>query len=115
MTSHLESKGTNELDLFITDASKKPLTVSADKLQASVAIGDSTVLLCFLLSALNVPEMQNAVVFEPAPAEERPKGEKGSTCSHYVAKAGFMKVRESLLLCMKSHELCFGAGRQPTH
>jgi len=80
LTSHLESKGTNELDLFISDAKNNPRTITADKLAAEIAIGDT----------------KNQATFEPAPAEERPKGEKGNSCSHFVAKAAFMKATDTL-------------------
>jgi len=80
LTSHLESKGSNELDLFISDDRNKAYPITADKIVAEVVIGD----------------VKNQIVFEPAPADERPKGEKGNVCSHYVAKAGFIKASDML-------------------
>ena len=41
------------------------------------------------------------LIFEPAPPDERPKDEKPGTCSHYVAKAPFMKGTDILTVTMK--------------
>lgn len=41
------------------------------------------------------------LTFEPAPPEERPAGEKARTCSHFVAKAPWMKPEDELLVVAK--------------
>jgi hypothetical protein len=41
-------------------------------------------------------EQSKELKFEPAPTEERPKGEKPGVCSHFVAKAPWMRPDNTL-------------------
>ena len=88
LTAHL-AKGGNELDIFIeTPVSKDPqpvaLALESFEAQATAGEGESQTL-----------------TFEPAPPEERPAGEKARTCSHFVAKAPWMKPEDELLVVAK--------------
>jgi hypothetical protein len=83
LTAHLSRDG-NELDVFFeTSVDKSPEAVALPLLsfegQATAGDGESHVL-----------------TFEPAPAEERPKGEAEGACSHFVAKAAWMKADDKL-------------------
>jgi hypothetical protein len=87
LTAHLSPQG-NELDIFFETTDDKP---------APVAI-PSTKLTAF---ARNIGEGEpRELVFEPAPADERPKGEKPGTCSHFVAKAPWLKPDDSLTVVL---------------
>jgi hypothetical protein len=84
LTAHLSQKDGNELDiLFETPDTKDPkpvaLPVESVTAQATVGGGEPQVLR-----------------FEPAPENERPKDEKAGTCSHFVAKAPWMKPTDIL-------------------
>lgn len=88
LTAHLAKDG-NELDIFFeTPVSKDPqpvaLAVASFEAQATAGDGESQTL-----------------VFEPAPADERPAGEKEGACSHFVAKASWMKPDDELLVVAK--------------
>lgn len=62
--------------MFITDAAKRePLCVDMATIAGTVTLADGTV---------------HVLTLDPAPAEERPAGEAGNRCSHYVGKAVFM-------------------------
>jgi hypothetical protein len=85
LTAHLAAAG-NEVDIFFeTPVDKDPQPVAIDvvsfEAQATAGEGESQTL-----------------TFEPAPAEERPAGEKAGTCSHFVAKAPWMKPEDDLLV-----------------
>lgn len=78
LTAHISSKTGNELDIFIETASDdKPFPLSFDKIVAKATPNGSN--------------QTHEVVFEPAPLDERPKGEGPGQCSHYVAKCPWLK------------------------
>lgn len=87
LTAHLSKDG-NELGIFFeTPVDKDPqpvaLPLASFAAQATTGEGESQTL-----------------TFEPAPAEERPAGEKEG-CSHFVAKAPWMKPEDDLLVVAK--------------
>jgi hypothetical protein len=87
LTFHLSAKEGNELDLHFETVGKKPYALTFDKLTAKAKReGD---------------DKEYDVTFEPAPADERPKDEKPGTCSHYVAKAPFLKETDTVTVTMK--------------
>src|SRR5262245_57903441 len=73
LTAHLSPKG-NEVDIFFETDAERP---------APVAIAASP----FTAFARRKDGEAKELKFECAPADERPKGEKEGTCSHFVAKA----------------------------
>lgn len=88
LTAHLAKAG-NELDIFIeTPVSKdpQPVALSLESFEAQATAGDGE---------------SQTLTFEPAPADERPAGEKPGTCSHFVAKAPWMKPEDDLLVVAK--------------
>jgi hypothetical protein len=82
LTSHLSSKSGNELDVFV-EKDGKPLALTTTKLDAKAKSskdgGDAKTLM-----------------FECAPEDERPAGEKAGTCSHFVARAAWMNPQDRL-------------------
>ena len=89
LTSHLSEKEGNELDLHFETVglTPKPIALALEKIAAKAKrAGD---------------DKEYDLTFEPAPADERPKDEKPGTCSHYVAKAPFMKSTDILTVTMK--------------
>lgn len=83
LTAHLAKSG-NELDIFVeTPVSKdpQPVALPLKSFTAQATVGDG--------------EAQT-LTFEPAPPEERPAGEGDDKCSHFVAKAGWMKPDDTL-------------------
>src|SRR5262249_14357241 len=87
LTAHLSPQG-NELDIFFETADDNPTPVALP----------FTKLTAF---ARNIGEGEpRELTFEPAPADERPKGEKPGTCSHFVAKAPWMKPDDSLTVVL---------------
>jgi len=78
LTAHLSSKEGNELDVLIEDEdTEKPVALATMKFTAKATReGDETIYELF---------------FEAAPAKERPMDVKPGTCSHFVAKAPWMK------------------------
>lgn len=73
LTAHLSAKDGNELDVFFEgEDDDKPLALPVMRFTATAARADG---------------QEFALVFEPAPADERPRGEAPGTCSHFVAKA----------------------------
>jgi hypothetical protein len=84
LTAHISAKDGNELDIFVetVDAEPKPVALTAVKI-----LGKAT---------REGDDKEYDLTFEPAPASERPKDEKPGTCSHYVAKAPFMKPDDTL-------------------
>lgn len=79
LTAHLSSKDGNELDVFV-ERSGKPLALGTTELRAKAEVGG----------------VERALVFACAPAEERPTGEADGTCSHFVARAGWMNADDAL-------------------
>lgn len=89
LNTHLSAKDGNELDVHFetTGINPKPYALAFDKILAKAKrTGD---------------DKEYDLVFEPAPADERPKDEKPGTCSHYVAKAPFMKDNDTITVVMK--------------
>jgi len=82
LTAHLSKEG-NELDIFFE---------TADKVAAPVALMTGGFTLRAVLNRGKAQELN----FTCAPAEERPAGEKAGTCSHFVAKAPWMKRSDNL-------------------
>jgi hypothetical protein len=84
LTAHISSKTGNELDIFFETLDDKPIAMSVEKFTAKVK-----------------PSREDKtydVVFEPAPASERPKDEPKGKCSHFVAKAPWMKADDTLFV-----------------
>src|SRR5262249_22084891 len=84
LTAHLSAKQGNELDIcFETpdpNAKPVPLPLEFVMAQATTGVGDA-----------------QEIKFEPAPMEER-KGDPAGKCSHFVAKAPWMKPADMLLV-----------------
>ena len=88
LTAHLAKAG-NELEIFIeTPVSKdpKPVALALESFEAQATAGEGE---------------SQTLTFEPAPADERAKGEKAGTYSHFVAKAPWMKPEDNLLVVAK--------------
>jgi hypothetical protein len=84
LTAHLSPQG-NELDIFFErqdDKNPVPAAVPLASFTAHITVAGET--------------QARELIFEPAPAEERPKDEKPGTCSHFVAKAPWMKPGDTL-------------------
>lgn len=81
LTAHLSTKDGNELDIFVEDKDG-PFALRAPTLEASARSGEG------------MPP--RTLTFECAPAVERPAKEAEGTCSHYVAKAPWVRVGENL-------------------
>jgi hypothetical protein len=88
LTAHLSPKG-NELDLFFEtpeSTNPKPVALPLASIKAFVnREGD--------------PDSKE-VVFTPAPADERPAGEKAGTSSHFVAKAPWIQPTDKLTVAL---------------
>lgn len=82
LTAHLSSKDGNELDVFFetTDAPPKPVPLPLAKFAATATAADGT---------------KHALEFEPASKDER-QGDPEGKCSHFVAKAPWMKPDDVL-------------------
>jgi hypothetical protein len=74
LTAHLSSKTGNELDVFVEKAGA-PLALTTTELPATAEIDGG-------LKQLS---------FECAPREERPSDERDGTCSHFVARAPWVR------------------------
>ena len=88
LTAHLAAAG-NELDIFFetpVDKDPQPVAIAVESFEAQATAGEGE---------------SQTLTFEPAPAEERPAGEKAGTCSHFVAKAPWMKSEDDLLVVAK--------------
>ena len=88
LTAHLAPAG-NELDIFLetpVSENPQPVAIPVASFEAQATSGDG--------------EAQT-LTFEPAPAEERPAGEKEGAYSHFVAKAPWMKPEDELLVVAK--------------
>ncbi len=78
LTAHLSKDG-NELDVFIETAGAEP---------KPVGIADTAL----VAKATRAGDpIEYTLTFDPAPAEERPTDEAKGTCSHFVAKAEWLK------------------------
>lgn len=85
LTAHLSSKDGNELDIFFEtqdDENPAPAAIPVESFAAHVRVAGE--------------DQAKEIKFEPAPIEERPKGEKSGTYSHFVAKAPWMKASDNL-------------------
>lgn len=82
LTAHLSSKDGNELDIFFETADDAPKPVP-------LAVAG------FAAAATTADGRTHKLDFEPAPPDER-KGDPEGKCSHFVAKAGWMKADDSL-------------------
>ncbi|HEY2910384.1 MAG TPA: hypothetical protein VGI99_09060 [Gemmataceae bacterium] len=82
LTAHLSSKTGNELDIFIesADDAHTPAPLPVAKLLAEAVASDGKA---------------HELIFEPSEPEER-KGDPPGKCSHFVAKAPWMKPGDSL-------------------
>ena len=82
LTAHLSSKTGNELDVFV-ERKGRPFAVAATTMTAlaKTAAGED-----------------KRIAFECAPRDERPSNEPDDVCSHFVAKAPWMKTGEMLLV-----------------
>jgi len=84
LTAHLSSKDGNELDIFFetADEAHKPVPLPLAKFNAQAVYGAGK---------------EYVLEFEPAPLDER-KGDPDGKCSHFVAKAGWMKPEDQLTI-----------------
>lgn len=87
LTAHLSAKDGNELDIFVETIADEPTPVALP----TVAIAGTA-----RRGADEFP-----LTFEAAPADERPKGEAAGTCSHFVAKAAFLKADDTLTVVVE--------------
>ena len=87
LTAHLSAKDGNELDLFVetTADPATPVALPTLKVTGTAQRGGE----------------EFPLTFEPAPADERPKGEAAGTCSHFVAKAAFLKPTDTLTIVVE--------------
>ena len=88
LTAHLAATG-NELNIFFetsVDKDPQPVAIAVKSFEAQATAGEGE---------------SQTLTFEPAPADERPVGEKAGTCSHFVAKAPWMKPEDDLLVVAK--------------
>jgi hypothetical protein len=81
LTSHLSSKDGNELDVFV-EKSGKPLALTTTQLRAKARVHGQG--------------EEKMLSFSCAPDDERPAGEAKGTCSHFVARAGWMSREDRL-------------------
>jgi hypothetical protein len=88
LTAHLSPKG-NELDLFFETAEDKNPTPVALPLSSIKGFASRS------------EEKPQELEFLPAPADERPKGEKPGAFSHFVAKAPWMKPTDKLTVTIR--------------
>lgn len=84
LTAHLSVKG-NELDIFFETADDRNPVPVAIPMESFTAYG-----------TIQGQDLPKELQFECAPAAERPQGEKPGTCSHFVAKASWMKPTDTL-------------------
>lgn len=82
LAAHLSTKEGNELDIFFetTDDPPEPVPLPLAKFAATATAADGTM---------------HALEFEPAPKGER-QGDPEGKCSHFVAKAPWMKPDDVL-------------------
>jgi len=79
LTAHLSSKEGNELDIFL-EKQGAPHAITSRELSAQAV----------------TPGGPQALQFSCAPKDERPQAEAEGTCSHYVAKAPWLKKGERI-------------------
>lgn len=79
LTSHLSSKDGNELDVFVEKAGT-PLALTTTQIEAKARLRGE----------------EKTLSFACAPQDERPAGEANGTCSHFVARAGWMSREDRL-------------------
>ncbi len=90
LTAHLSSKEGNELDVFFETTDEKspqPVAIPAESLIGYARVGDGE---------------PKKLEFTCAPAGERPKGERPGTCSHFVAKAPWMRPTDKLTVMVRA-------------
>jgi hypothetical protein len=88
LTAHLSSKEGNELDIFFETTSvknPKPVALPIESFTAWATTGEGE---------------SRELKFEAAPQEER-KDDPPGKCSHFVAKAPWMKPNDNLLVVAK--------------
>lgn len=94
LTAHLSSKTGNELDVFVEKAGA-PLALTTTELRAQAEVSGA----------------QKELTFECAPREERPADEREGTCSHFVARAGWMRpgqdVRVETMLPLRRGDIAY--------
>lgn len=81
LTSHLSSKSGNELDVFV-EKNGAPLALNVTTLRMKARTTEGT--------------EDKTLELACAPADERPAGEAGGMCSHFVAAAPWMKNDDRL-------------------
>ncbi len=79
LTAHLSSKEGNELDVFVENKGE-PLALYTTKLEATAFVRGE----------------KRTLSFDCAPRDERPSNEAEGTCSHFVARAGWMAPEDML-------------------
>jgi hypothetical protein len=79
LTAHLSSKTGNELDVFVEKAGT-PLALTTTELRATAVVGGAP----------------QELAFECAPRDERPADEVDGTCSHFVARAPWVRPGEPI-------------------
>jgi hypothetical protein len=79
LTAHLSSKAGNELDVFVENKGE-PLALYTTKLEATAMVRGE----------------KRPLYFDCAPKDERPANEAEGTCSHFVARAGFITPEDML-------------------
>jgi hypothetical protein len=82
LTAHLSKDG-NELDLFLETSDKKPSPLAIPLARITGTLRKAG------------EEKEQELVFEPAPATERPRDEKAGTASHYVARVPALKADDT--------------------
>ncbi len=82
LTAHLSSKDGNELDIFFEAADDRTKPVPLP-------------LAIFTATAMTADGKVHQLAFEPTPLDER-KGDPEGKCSHFVARAGWMKAEDVL-------------------
>ena len=87
LTAHLSAKDGNELDVFVETIADAPTPVALPTLT--------------ITGTARRDGEEFPLTFEPAPADERPKLEAAGTCSHYVAKATFLKPTDTLTVVIE--------------
>lgn len=88
MQAHLSEKEGNELDLFVELMNEqKPTAIPYTKFKAKAKrIAD---------------EKEFELEFQAAPANERPKDEPEGSCSHFVAKADWLKPDDKITIYLE--------------
>ena len=87
LTAHLSAKDGNELDILIETQSEPPTAVALP--------------LTSITGTARRGGEEFPLTFEPAPADER-KGDAAGTCSHFVAKAAFLKPGDKLTVTVEA-------------